>query len=405
MTRKLTLFISWSQQPSQAIAEAIKLWIAICLPDVKVFLSTEILAGQRWGRTLADNLEQIDYGILIYTSNNLDSLWMAFEAGALSKNHAESRVVPLLFDVSPSDLSSPISQFQSKSFNPDDLRQLLIDLNNLQAESVRRPEAELVDLAKETWSLVEAKINTAIHRISIEKKSVSRSDRELLEEVVEQVRELAKLDIPKASEIRQLFEQIKATSQGNYLYIDGERAAFEALISATYRAKRVIRSTRFSPRGIASNQPRYGEAIRDRVLGEKGYKPLEEYFRIIATNESEKIQDIEEYFRDFHGRSFNLYLTPIEQDYELVIIDEDEVFIHFFEPDSNVIGSTLYLPGAKIASKFIAIFDERLRDPQRQIEEFACRYMKEMDIETNLQKVKQTFERHQKLRGYGGTSD
>jgi hypothetical protein len=398
MTRKLTLFISWSQQPSRAIAVAISDWIRICLPNVEVFVSTEIAAGQRWGRELADHLEQIDYGLLIYTRNNLNSLWMAFEAGALSKNHAESRIVPLLFEVNMSDLSPPISQFQCKTFNPHDLRQLLNELNSLQPELARRPEADLVRAFEGTWSWLEGNIKQAMDSASANQEHITRSDRQLLEEVLERVREFAKLDIPKASEIAKVFDQIKVTSQGNYLYIDGERAAFEALISATYRAKHVIRSTRFSPRGIATTQPRYGEAIRDRVLGERGYRPLEDYYRIIATNENEKIQDIEEYFRDFHGRSFNLYLTPIEQDYELVIIDEDEVFIHFFEPDSNVIGSTLYLPGSQIARKFIAIFDERLRDPQRQIEEFACRYMKETDIESNLQKVRRIFDDHRKAR-------
>lgn len=82
MTRRLTLFISWSKQPSRTIAIAISNWIQTCLPNVEIFLSTEIPSGQRWGRTLADHLEQVDYGILIYTRNNLDSLWMAFEAGA-----------------------------------------------------------------------------------------------------------------------------------------------------------------------------------------------------------------------------------------------------------------------------------------------------------------------------------
>jgi hypothetical protein len=385
-----TLFISWSQQPSQAIAEELKNWINVCFPSIKVFLSTEIAAGQRWGREVAARLEYIDYGFLVYTRNNLDSLWMAFEAGALSKRHLESRLVPLLFDISPSDLHSTVSQFQSRSFDKDSFRRLLTEFNQLLPESLQRDQASLNGVFDFTWSQLEKNIRNILDSSS-HAGAVIRSDRELLEEMLERVRELAKLEIPKADEIAQVFEQVKATSQGNYLYIDGERAAFEALIAATYRAKRVIRSTRFSPRGIANNQPRYGEAIRDRVLGEKGYKPLDEYHRIIAINAPEKIRDIEEYFRQFQGRNFNLYLTPIEQDYELVILDEDEVFIHFFEPDSNVIGSTLYLPGLQIARKFIAIFDERLRDPQRQIEEFTCRYMKDADIETSLTRVQKLF--------------
>ncbi|MBW4474661.1 MAG: TIR domain-containing protein [Stenomitos rutilans HA7619-LM2] len=384
-----TLFISWSQEPSRKIAEAIAVWLRICFSSTRIFLSTHIAAGKKWSSELEDNLESIDCGILIYTNNNLNSLWMAFEAGALSKNHTKSRIVPLLFDVNKSALHSSISQFQSKDFNEEDFRRLLTDLNNLQSEDSRRETAEIEQIFAFTWPQLKTKIQEALTSSQSEREIVIRSERELLEELLERVREL---DIPKADEIAKVFEQIKATSQGNYIYIDGERAAFEALIAATYRARRIIRSTRFSPRGIATNQPRYGEAIRDRVLGEKGYKPLEEYHRIIATNEVEKIKDIEEYFKLFHGRNFNLYLTPIEQDYELVILDENEVFIHFFEPDSNIIGSTLYLPGTQIAQKFIAIFDERLRDPRRRIEAFTCMYMKESDIESNLEKVRDAFD-------------
>ncbi len=387
------VFISWAGNSSAEIAKHLKIWLKICLPSINIFMSSEISSGNRWTVELAKQLQEIDYGLLIYTKENLDNLWMAFEAGALSKRHENSRIVPLLFDgVKTANLHDSIRQFQAKYFEYDKFLTLLQDLNDLMPESKRQDQEDLQNASLATWDNFASQVNEAL-KAKQKKDTVDATwtDRQLLEELLEQVIKLSHFNIPSIEEISTLLAQVTSTSQGNYLYIDGEKEAFEALIAGTYRASEIIRATRFSPVSIVNSYPRYWEAVKERVLGENGYKALNRYDRIIATNSCKHIQDIEKFFEFFIGKNFNIYLTSIQHNYELVIIDEKEVFILFFKPEKDVIGSTLYLPGRGIAERFIAIFDNRLRGPDSNIYPVHLEYMKEADIEAKLDKIRNIF--------------
>ena len=156
-------------------------------------------------------------------------------------------------------------------------------------------------------------------------------------------------EVSMSDEIADLVAE-KIGSKQTYTYIDGEDEALEALTVATRRAKRTIRATRFFPLAIRPHHPEYAEAIRERVLGLNGAKPLEHYFRIIAVNNAEKLDDVLEYVANFRAKPFTLYLVNFSNDFELVIIDEDEAFIHFYG-ERKVISSTLHLRGKEVARK------------------------------------------------------
>ena len=183
-------------------------------------------------------------------------------------------------------------------------------------------------------------------------------------------------------------------SLGQYIFIDGEEDAFAALIPATLRGRKHVRSTRFFPHPISGNQPNYAEAIRKRVMGTDGEPPLNHYSRIICVNNREKLRDIRQYLHEFHGQHFTLYLTPYRNSFELVIIDDKEVFVHFFGKDS-VIDSTLHIPGKEIAVRFRDVFD-RLHDPRiyPDILKLDLHYVKEPDIPAKLKEVEDYFDKH-----------
>jgi len=66
----------------------------------------------RWSIELSKELEAASFGILCLTPDNLNSAWLLFEAGALTK-HAEGRACCLLFGgLRPADVSGPLSQFR-----------------------------------------------------------------------------------------------------------------------------------------------------------------------------------------------------------------------------------------------------------------------------------------------------
>ena len=74
---------------------------------------TDIEPGARWSNAIAEELDAISIGIVCVTRENQSSPWLNFEAGALAKRLIDqARVVPLLIDLTPSDVLQPLGQFQ-----------------------------------------------------------------------------------------------------------------------------------------------------------------------------------------------------------------------------------------------------------------------------------------------------
>lgn len=147
----MKVFISWSGEKSNQLAEIVKKWIKQVIQSVEPFVSSQDLPkGTRWSSDIAKELQDTNFGILCVTKDNFKEPWLLFEAGALSKTIDKSYVVPLLFDVEPSDLQdSPLLQFQASSFDKKDMKKLIQTLNNSNEEDVL-DEATL-DEAFEVW--------------------------------------------------------------------------------------------------------------------------------------------------------------------------------------------------------------------------------------------------------------
>ena len=116
---------------------------------------------------------------------------------------------------------------------------------------------------------------------------------------------------------------------GSYLYIDGEKEAFTALVAALSRAKESIRTTRFSPFAVCNRQKEFADMINRRVIGDDQYQPVQYFTRIVSANDMSKLDDIKEYINYFLGRQFTLFLTHYTNNFELVII----VVVLFISPD------------------------------------------------------------------------
>lgn len=143
-------------------------------------------------------------------------------------------------------------------------------------------------------------------------------------------------------------------------YIDGEDRAFAALTQATARSKREVRSTRFFPDSVLGNQ-NYVNAIEARVLGNDGMKPLSQYYRIIALNNKEKLRDVIHHITMFKGKPFYMCLSSVPNAFELVVIDDSDVFIHFYK-ERMVIASTLHIKERNIVWEFREIYDKMVKN-------------------------------------------
>ena len=84
------------------------------------------------------------------TSENVDSPWLNFEAGLLASRLGRERVLPLLINLSLSQLQGPLAQFQCFSTSKPELRRLLGMLAGLVAGGEHPRKADL-DSTFETW--------------------------------------------------------------------------------------------------------------------------------------------------------------------------------------------------------------------------------------------------------------
>ncbi len=80
------VFISWSGELSNKLAEAVRQWLPGVLQFVKpYFTPSDIEKGARWGSDILTELDSSDIGIICLTKENLEKPWILFESGALSK--------------------------------------------------------------------------------------------------------------------------------------------------------------------------------------------------------------------------------------------------------------------------------------------------------------------------------
>jgi hypothetical protein len=110
------VFISWSGDRSKQVALALREWLPQALQAAQPYMSEkENEAGALWDNILSSALEESNFGIVCLTPSNLESRWLNFEAGALSKAVSQARVVPLLYGLGESDVGLPLSRFPDEA--------------------------------------------------------------------------------------------------------------------------------------------------------------------------------------------------------------------------------------------------------------------------------------------------
>lgn len=186
------IFISWSGELSKSLAEAIREWIPMVLQSVKpYFTPDDIEKGSRWAKEISGELAESQMGVICLTQDNQHSPWILFEAGALSKNLEESKVCPILFNFETTELKGPLASFQATKFNKEDIKKLLESINNSCNES-KLEEKKLDETFDMWWPKLEENIKSILDKSGSNSKSQKRSDRDIIEEILELTRSNAK---------------------------------------------------------------------------------------------------------------------------------------------------------------------------------------------------------------------
>ncbi|MPT22560.1 MAG: TIR domain-containing protein, partial [Starkeya sp.] len=110
----MRVFLSWSGELSEQIAQIYRTWIPSVLQAAKPYFSPkDIEKGKKWSSEIEKELHSSSICLIFLTKENINSSWIMFEAGAVSKSIGPSHVCPILFDLDPTDITGPLSQFQA----------------------------------------------------------------------------------------------------------------------------------------------------------------------------------------------------------------------------------------------------------------------------------------------------
>jgi hypothetical protein len=178
-----TVFISWSGEISREIAEELRNWIPSVLQFAKpYFTPNDIEKGSKWGAEISKKLSEANVGIVCLTKENYQKPWILFEAGALSKDLEHSKVCSILFGMENTDVTGPLTTFQTTEFRQEDFRKMMKSINESGGESKLSDET-FDRVFSMWWPELEQKV-TQILEMDRDREQEVRTDRELLEEIL-----------------------------------------------------------------------------------------------------------------------------------------------------------------------------------------------------------------------------
>jgi hypothetical protein len=180
----MKVFISWSGEVSHDVAVALREWLPSVLQSVEPYVSSEdVEKGARWTAEIGRQLDDTSFGILCVTRQNLDSSWLNFEAGALSKSVDVSRVSPFLLDIRQAELVGPLSQFQATLPRLDDIVRLVKSINAMSERPIE--QTRLANAAKMWWPRLEKELKAALSEQGQVQQQPERGVKEMIEELLE----------------------------------------------------------------------------------------------------------------------------------------------------------------------------------------------------------------------------
>jgi len=146
------VFISWSGVLAKNVATVWRDLIKESFDAVTPFMSEEdIGAGERNLSKIAAELADTNFGVVVITQANQNSPWINFEAGALSKNFADTsaRVAPSLVDFErKSDVAGPMGQFQAGLLDQEGVEYILVEI----AKVMGLPETPIRKRFANSWT-------------------------------------------------------------------------------------------------------------------------------------------------------------------------------------------------------------------------------------------------------------
>ena len=186
----MRVFLSWSGERSQLVAQLLKDWLACVIQAVDPWISSkDIDRGSLWFSTISQQLGQTTVGVICLTKENIDKPWILFEAGALAKGLNSSRVCTLLVDLQPSDVRDPLAQFNHTLPTKESMWLLMRTINNASEQPILT-EAILAKAFETYWPQFELSFSEIV-RNTKDSELKPPADNELLLEILDSTRNLS----------------------------------------------------------------------------------------------------------------------------------------------------------------------------------------------------------------------
>lgn len=129
------MYISWAGEKSRRAALAIGEWLPWVIPCAEPYVPPQSIDAIPWNREREEAAIDSRFGILCVTQKNLYDPWLVFEAGALVMTAAQPCVSAFLLDVRPTEVSGPLSLFQTAVCEEGSVRDLIQSLNRACGEA------------------------------------------------------------------------------------------------------------------------------------------------------------------------------------------------------------------------------------------------------------------------------
>jgi hypothetical protein len=266
----MKVFVSWSGDLSQRVAQILRDWLPNVIQTVELYVSSEdVDKGARWFTDIANELESAEFGIICLTRDNMIAPWILFESGAISKSITQSRVVPLLIDITPTDLKGPLAQFQAATTAELDVKKLVKAVNGSSNEK-RLNEFQIETAFNKWWPDLHEQLKKALEQTDggQKKPSARRSEREILEELLQINRAMfrtsqlsrVRYDIPEGrTSLQSIFKRLQraleergkpllaaALDGAKYFHIVNNRLDFAYDEDAQHLVDTLLKSSNFS---------------------------------------------------------------------------------------------------------------------------------------------------------------
>ncbi|WP_394220411.1 toll-Interleukin receptor [Alteromonas gracilis] len=188
----MNIFLSWSGERSKAIAELMDEWLQCVIQAVDPWMSSkDIDRGSLWFSEINGQLQNTTIGIICLTQENKNKPWILFEAGALAKGLSTNRVCTFLIDLEPSDVGTPLSQFNHTIPLQDSMWELVRTLNNsLKEKSLK--EKTLEQVFQTYWPQFDQSFKAILIETPATEVIEKRSEDDILAEILATTRSMDK---------------------------------------------------------------------------------------------------------------------------------------------------------------------------------------------------------------------